>query len=191
MRKLFTLAFVLISGFAFAQNKDTTGLKLPFTNGRVVYEKSFKAPGQQAAQLYSNSQLWFVERYKSDQAIQQRDHANGRVAGNGTEVLTFKGPLNRDVSCKVKMSIEITSKDDGYSARISDIVYGYQAEPTEERSFFSAEDMINYLTQRKFRNADGVNPVTFNKSQSKKALLSLTPLINEMMASISQTMNRK
>ncbi|HWZ34695.1 MAG TPA: DUF4468 domain-containing protein [Mucilaginibacter sp.] len=191
MRKLFTLTFVLISSIAFAQNKDTVGLKLPFVNGKVVYEKSFKAPGQQQSQLYSNAQLWFVERYKSDQVIQQRDHAAGRVSGNGTEVLIFKGPLKMDVSCKVKMNIEIESKDDDYIVRISDIIYGYQAEPTEERAFFSAEDMINYLTKPKYRNADGINPVPFNKTKSRKALESLTPLINNMMASISQTMSRK
>jgi len=191
MRKIFTLALVVVSSIAFSQKKDTVGLKLPFSNGKVVYEKSFKAPGQQASQLFSNSQLWFVERYKSDQVIQLRDHASGRVAGGGTETLTFKGPLKRDVACKVKMNIEIESKDDSYSVRISDIVYGYQAEPTEERAFFSAEDMVNYMTQHKYRNAEGINPVPFNKMQSKKALEGLRPLINDMMASISQTMNRK
>lgn len=191
MRKIFILAFVLISSVVFAQKKDTVGLKLPFVNGKVVYEKSFKAAGRQESQLFSNSQLWFVERYKSDQVIQQRDHAAGKVAGEGTEILTFKGPLNRDVACKVKMHIEIESKDDRYTVRISDIVYGYQAEPTEERTFFSAEDMVNDMTQHKYKNAEGFNPVPFNKKQSKKALASLTPLINNMMTSISQTMNRK
>lgn len=191
MRKLLTLAFVLISGITFAQKNDTAGLKLPFVDGKVVYEKSFKAPGQQEAQLYSNSQLWFVERYKSDQVIQLRDHTNGKVAGNGTENLTFKGPLKMEVACKVKMNIEIKSKEDGYTVRISDIVYGYQAEPTEERSFFSTQDLIGNLTQRKFKNADGINPVPFNKKKSRKALESLTPLIDDMLASINQTMGRK
>lgn len=191
MRKLFTLVLALIGTVTFAQKKDTTGLKLPLANGKVVYEKSFNVPAQPQSQLYSNAQLWFVERYKSDQVIQLRDHASGRVAGNGTEILTFKGPLKMDVSCKVKMNIEIESKDNRYSVRISDIVYGYQGEPTEERSYFSAEDLISNLTQHKFKNAQGINPVPFNKKQSKKALASLTPLIDNLMASISQTMSRK
>lgn len=191
MRKLFTLVLALIGSVTFAQKKDTTGLKLPLMSGKVVYEKTFNAAAQSQSQLYSNAQLWFVERYKSDQVIQLRDHASGRVAGNGTEILTFKGPLKMDVSCKVKMNIEIESKNDRYNVRISDIVYGYQAEPTEERAYFSAEDLIGYLTQRKFKNAQGINPVPFNKKQSKKALASLTPLIDNLMASISQTMSRK
>lgn len=191
MRKLITLTLLLIGHLAIAQNKDTVGLKIPFTNGKVVYEKTFKAPGQQDSKLYSNAQLWFVERYKSDEAIQVRDHATGNVAGNGTELLTFKGPLKRDVSCKVKMNIKIESRDDGYNVRITDIVYGYQAEPTDERTFFSAEDIIGDLTQHKYKDAQGINPVPFNKKQSRKALDSLNPLINNVMASIEQTMSKK
>jgi|GEM_PF-1286761 len=191
MRKLFLLATVLISQIAFAQKNDTTGLHLPLTDGKVVYQQIFKVPGKQQTQLYSNAQLWFVKRYKSDDAIDKRNHAEARVIGHGTETLSFKGPLKRDVPVKVKLNIEIASKADQYTVRISNIVYGYQAEPTEERSFFTAEDMINDITQHKYKNAEGINPVPFNNKQSKKALQELNPLIDDILKSINETMAKK
>lgn len=191
MRKLLLLSFVLIGQLCFAQHKDTVGLKIPYTNGKVFYERSFKAPDQSQTQLYSNAQLWFVERYKSDEAIDKHEHADAKVIGHGTETITFKGPLKRDVPVKVKLNIEIESKADLYTVRISNIVYGYQADPTEERSYFTAEDMINDITQRKYKNAEGINPVPFNHKQSKNALQELNPLINDILKSINQTMSKK
>ena len=166
--------------------------EVPLVNGEIVYEKTFSAAGQSGTQLYDNAENWFVKRYKSAEGIEVKNKATGRVVGNGTELLTFKGPLKRDVSCKVKMKIEIASKDGDYRVRISNIVYGYQAEPTDERTFFSAEDLQKYVaTGKKIKNAEGFNPIPFNKKQSLKALGGLNPVIENVMTSINQTMGGK
>ncbi|MDB5157598.1 MAG: hypothetical protein JWR50_2305 [Mucilaginibacter sp.] len=191
MRKLFLLTFVLISQIAFAQKKQNAAPNVPLKNGEIVYEKEFNVAGKSGDQLYSNSESWFVKRYKSAEGIEVKDRPTGKVIGSGTEFLTFKGPVNRNVSCKVKMMIQINSKDGGYSVRIYNIVYGYQEDPTKEREFFKAEDMMNYIMGQKVKNAEGYNPVAFNKKQSVKALESLNGLINDVMASINQTMSGK
>jgi hypothetical protein len=192
MRKLITLALVLIGQLTFAQKKDTLGLKIPFNNGKVVYERTFKANHDgQSSQFYNNSLKWFIDHYKSQEPVEVRDHTNGRVADHGVETLNFKGPLNREVPCKIKLFVEIVSKGDHYTVRISDIIYGYQEDPAEERTFFSAEDLIGNLTQHKYKNAEGINPVPFTKKQSRKALAGLTPMIDNLVASIDQTMKGK
>lgn len=192
MKKIALLAFVLIGQIAFAQKKnETTLVSVPYNNGQVVYEKSFSAPGISVEQLYSNANLWFVERYKSTEGIQFKDRLTGRVVGEGVEFLTFKGPLKMDVASKVKMTIQIDGKPDSYNVRIFNIVYGYQSDPKEERVFFSAEDLFRYISGEKVRTPEGINPIPFNKKQSTRALESLNGLIDNIMASIEQTMSKK
>ena len=191
MRKLFLLTFVLISQITFAQKKKLEMPNVPFKNGEIVYEKSYNVAGQSADQLYSNSESWFVKRYKSAEGIETKDRPTGKVIGSGTEFLTFDGPFSTDVDCKVKMMIQIDSKDGGYNVRIYNIVYGYQSDPTKEREFCKAEDMMNYILGQKVKNAEGYNPVPFNKNNSKRALGRLNGLIDNVMASINQTMTGK
>jgi len=191
MRKLLLLTFVLISQIAFAQKKQNAAPNVPLKNGEIVYEKEFNVAGKSSDQLYSNSEAWFVKRYKSAEGIETKDRAAGKVVGSGTEFLTFKGPINRDVTCKVKMMIQINSKDGGYGVRIYNIVYGYQEDPTKEREFFKAEDMLNYVMGKKVKNEEGYNPIVFNRKQSAKALEGLNGMINDVMASINQTMTEK
>jgi hypothetical protein len=192
MRKLFLLAFILVGQVAFAQKKVVAGPDVPVVDNQVVYEKVYDVAGQSQAQLYSNAQAWFVTRYKSTDEIDSKDNGTGKVLGNGIEFLTFKGPLKRDVSCKIKMKIEIVSKDGGYKVRIFNIVYGYQGDPTDERVFFSAEDLVKYVsTGQRVKNAAGVNPIPFNKKQSAKALESLNPFVDNILTSINQSMSGK
>lgn len=189
MRKLLLLALMMTGHIVLAQKKVLLVPELPVVNGEIVYDKAFDAADRSATQLYNNAGHWFMERYKSAEQIEIKDKASARVVGNGIEVLTFKGPLNREVSCKLKMKIEIVSKNGGYRVRVSHIIYGYQEDPTQERTYFSAEDLHKYVsTGKKVKNAEGINPIPFNKKQSAKALESLNPVIENVMASISQTM---
>ena len=43
--------------------KDTVGLKIPVTDGAVIYERVFDVPGKSKADLYKNAQLWFADHY--------------------------------------------------------------------------------------------------------------------------------
>lgn len=190
MRKLIILAFILIAKITFAQNKDTIGLQTPFANGEVAYQKNFKAPGKSITLLFNNSRSWFEKRYDNLDSIKMQNSATGHLSGIGWEVLTFKGPLGMDVPSRAGMTIEIRSKDDSYSVHISRIILGYEEEPGKPRTYFTAEDLMNYVLGKKYPKGT-IDPVPFNKKRSKKALESLNALVGGMMTSISQTMGGK
>ncbi|WP_214070645.1 DUF4468 domain-containing protein [Mucilaginibacter sp. dw_454] len=189
MRKLFLLVFVLISQVTFAQKTVKPAPSVPMVNNEIVYEEDYTVSGHSQAQFFHNAEAWFVKRYNSSEEIESKDAATGKVLGNGIETLIFKGPMGMDVPCKIKMKIEIVSKDSGYKVKIYNIVYGYQAEPTDERTFFSAEDLSKYVTTGKNpKNEQGINIVPLTKKRSIKALEGLTPFVNNILASINQTM---
>jgi hypothetical protein len=188
MKKLIILAFVVIANVTFAQNKDTLGLRTPFANGEVAYQKTFKAAGKSQAALFSNSRSWFEKRYHSTDSVKIQDEATGRVAGPGWETFSFKGPLGMDVPNKVKMTIEIISKNDSYTIRVSGIVLGYQEDPEKPRTYFTAEDLMNHLLGKKYPKGT-FDPVPFNKKRSKKALQGLNTFVANMMTTISSTVN--
>ncbi|MDB5003869.1 MAG: hypothetical protein JWQ34_2094 [Mucilaginibacter sp.] len=107
MRKLIILVFIVIAKITFAQNKDTVGLQMPFANGEIAYQKTFKAPGKSITSLFNNSRSWFEKRYNDLDSVKIQDSANGRIVGTGWEVLSFKGPLGMDVPSRTGMIIEI------------------------------------------------------------------------------------
>lgn len=188
MRKLIILAFIMIAKITFAQNKDTVGLKIPFVNDEVAYQKNVKAPGKSITSLFNDSRLWFEKRYDGLDSVKIQDSASGRIAGTGWEVLSFKGPLGMDVLSRVGMIIEISSKNDSYSVHISRIILGYQEEPDKARTYFTAEDLMNHVLGKKYAKGT-IDPVPFNKARSKKALQSLNALIGGMMTSINKAMS--
>jgi len=93
MKTLIIIALSLITLTAFAQ-KDTVGLKIPYSNGAVVYEKVFEAPGVSKAALLNNGHVWFIQCQKGDDDIQLLDTSLFKIVGKGSEPLSFKGPLN-------------------------------------------------------------------------------------------------
>jgi hypothetical protein len=189
MRKLLILAFVLIAKIASAQNKDTVGLHIPFTNGMVIYQKTFKAPGKSAVVLFNNSRSWFEKRYYSLDSVKIQDSANGRLVGSAGEQLLFKGPLGLKVSNRCVMSIEINSRNGAYTVQVSKIAVGYEEDPGKGRTYFTAEDLMDKVLEKDHPKGAGFSPVPFNKKNSKKTLQSLNVLIDGVIASINETMN--
>ncbi|MCC8426068.1 DUF4468 domain-containing protein [Mucilaginibacter sp. UR6-11] len=190
MRNLIIMATILFANIAYAQNKDTVGLKLPFTNGKVVYQKTFKVPGKSRSLLFTNAREWFEKRYNNLDSVNVQDASNGRLTGSGWDVLSFKGPLHMDVTSRVGKTIEINSANDIYSINISDIIIGYQEEPELPRTYFTAEDLVNHVLGKKYPRGT-LNPVPFNKKLSKKALVSLNKLVADLINSVNQNLLAK
>lgn len=188
MKNLIVLVFILIAKTSTAQQKDTLGLNTPFINGEIVYQKVFNAPGKSQAQLFSNAQLWFVKHYRTPNSIQILDEATARVAGNGIELLTFKGILGIDGNYDTNLTIQIDSKNGRYRVRIFNITIQTEDANKVKRVLY-AEQLMNDLVGIK-TNPDLINYANpFNKNQSKRALQSLNTLVDNMISSIDQTMN--
>jgi hypothetical protein len=191
MRKLILFALVTLSSFTYAQNKDTVGLNIPLANGMVVYQNTVKVSGKSLAALFENSRSWFNKRYNGLDSVKIQDSATGKLSGQGWEKLAFKGPLGMEVANRAGMKIEITSANESYNVRISNIVMGYMEDPALPRTYFTAEDLMDRVLGVKFNNETGFNPTPFNKKRSKKAVESLSLLVDEMMKSIEEGMNSK
>jgi hypothetical protein len=188
MKNLFVLVFILITKIAIAQNQDTVGLHTPFINGEVVYQQVFNAPNKSEAQLFSNTQLWFIKHYRNLKSIQINDEVTGRIVGRGAELLTFKTVLGMEETYMVNMTIQIDYKNSRYRTRIFNIVIEKE-DSNKVKSFIDVEQLMNDLVG--IKNNDillkNINP--FNKNQSKRALQSLNVLVNNVMWSIDKTMN--
>ncbi len=191
MRKLIIITFVLLSSLTFAQSKDTVGLNIPQVNGMVIYQKTVKVAGKSASTLFENSKTWFDKRYTGLDSVKTQDAAAGKLVGRGWEKLAFKGPLGLEVANRAGMNIDIASAADSYTVRISNIVMGYMEDPTQPRIYFSAEDLMDRVLGVKFNDQAGFNPTPFNKKRSKKAVVSLNELVNDVMKSIDEGMNPK
>ena len=93
MKKLLILALIIFAKSAFAQ-KDTVGLKVPFVNNTVVYERVFDVPNAPKDLLYSNAGLWLAEThpYVADTQLQLADPVLSRVVGRVTSsnVVSYK-----------------------------------------------------------------------------------------------------
>lgn len=188
MRKVMILTLVMLSSFAFAQNKDTLGLNIPLVNGMVVYQKTFKASGKTAATLFAHSKTWFEKRYNDLDSIKIQNAATGQLAGRGWEKLVFKGPLKMEVTNRAGLSIEITSSNESYDVKISNIVLGYVEDPAQPRIYFTAEDMLDKLLGVKFKGETGYNPTPFKKNLSRNAFKGLNLLLTDVVKSINETM---
>jgi hypothetical protein len=182
MKKLLLLVFVLITKSTFAQ-KDTVGLSTPLVNGSVVYEHVFTASQRSKPELFDNAQLWFIRHYKSANGIQIQNDYTGRIVGSGTEVISFKGPLGADVPLDVDLTIQIDCKDGKYRCRIFNACIATQMQG-KDKTTTTADDLMNFILMRKT-----VNPVAFNKNQSKKILQGLSTMVNNVMLSINENMS--
>jgi hypothetical protein len=191
MRKLIVLGLIMITQITFAQKKDTVGLNTPFANSKIVYKKTFEAPGKSTASLYSGTLSWFEKRYNDLDSVKVQDSSDGHVLGLGSEILSFKGPMGVNMPHRIKMAIDINAKDGRCSVNVSNIVLGYQNEPGTPWVWFTAEDLMNHVLGNKYAKGSGINPVPYNKRLAKKALHSLNVLVDSLTASINQAINSK
>lgn len=178
MKKLFTFALILLVKTTFAQ-KDTVGLHVPYTNGAVVYEKVFDAPGKTGAALYSNAMAWIAGQNKSLEGIKFADSVNYRLVTKGIQLTSFKGPVGSDIDCKIHYSLQIDCRDGKYRCRISNILFDCKLQDT-----FTAtpEDLMQQLLKQK-------SDPNFTNNMAKTALQTLNSSVTATVTTLDKTMN--
>ena len=181
MKNLFLAIMFLVPIAAFAQ-KDTTGLHIPMSNGSVVYEKIFEAPGKTKMQLFNSAQQWFIERYKTDKSIEVLDTANMRVLGKGKEMVNFIGPFNAAMTFVDRMSIQIDCKDGKYRCRMYSMTLANDDTSQMGKITTSPEEMVSIATGKS-------EPSGLNKKQARRVIESLNAAVNNAMMSLDKTMN--
>ncbi|MDB5136029.1 MAG: hypothetical protein JWP37_2632 [Mucilaginibacter sp.] len=181
MRKLLFVIFILITNIAFAQ-KDTIGLNIPISNGKVIYERVFKTPGKSKSELYNNAQTWFIEHYNGARNIEINDTTMGRLVGRGKEIVNFKGPLGVLMPFDNRLTIQIDCKDSVYRCRIFNMRLSYPKTTTTDDIDTNPEEMVSILTGK-----SGV----LNKNQARRMLESLNITINDTMLSLYKNMTEK
>jgi len=183
MKTLLITALSLITLTAFAQ-KDTVGLKIPYTDGAVLYEKVFETPGIPKAALLNNSHVWFIQCQKGDDDIQLLDTSLFKIVGKGSEPLSFKGPLNVTVPMVARTTIQIDCKDNKYRCRIYNITLDNADTSAINRFETTPEQLVATLTG----NGTGSG---LNKNQARRLLESLNATINNTMAAMYKTIGDK
>jgi len=180
MKNLILAIFAFISVSAYAQ-KDTAGLKIPISNGSVVYEHVFETPGKTKAQLYNDAQQWFITRYKNFRDIEVADSANDRVIGKGKEIVAFLGPFKTSIPFQSRMSIQIDCKDGKFRSRISAITLSPRDTGTAMNFTTSPEELLSDLTEN--RRTSGLT-----KAQMRQLLQNLNTAIDITMASLNKAL---
>jgi hypothetical protein len=181
MRKFLFAILILFTNVAFAQ-KDTIGLNIPVSNGKVVYERVFKTPGKSKPELYNSAQTWFIEHYNGARNIEINDTIMGRFVGRGKEIVNFKGPLGVSMPFDDRLTIQIDCKDSVYRCRIFNMRLSYPKTTTTDEINTNPEEMVSILTGK-----GGV----LNKNQARRMLESLNTTINNTMQSLYKSMTEK
>ncbi len=183
MKNIILAIFVFISVSAYAQ-KDTAGLKIPISNGSVVYEHVFETPGKTKAQLYNDAQQWFIARYKSFRNIEIADSANNRVIGKGKELVDFFGPFNTSMPFQSRMSIQVDCKDGKFRSRVSAITLSPRDTSASLNFTTSPEELLSDLAGN--RRTSGLT-----KAQMRQLLQNITVTINNTMASLDKALTAR
>jgi|ERR1035437_1440900 hypothetical protein len=113
--------------FTYAQ-QDT--VILPLKNGNIIYEK-IVSDSLSKKENYDNSKRAFVNIFKSAKdVIQMDDKENGEIIGKGITTYNWRisfedkqHPID-SFSQAIKFTIDVTSKDNKYRVKISDIIIG-------------------------------------------------------------------
>lgn len=182
MKTPLIIALLFVAGTAFAQ-KDTVGLKIPYADGTVVYEKVFDTPGIKKAALFSNSQVWFIQRY-TGRDIVLLDTSLAKIVEIVREPLSFKGPLNINVPCIARMTVQVDCKDNKYRCRFYKISISTDRSYTGDKIETTPEELVTTLT------GNGTL-MSLNKNQARRLLESLNAMVSNTMASLFKTMSDK
>lgn len=175
--KKFLLIILLMPMYAFAQ-KDTTGLNLPYKEGRIVYEEIINVENKSKSDLLVNAKQWFVDYFKSSKdVIQNEDKETGRIIGKG---ILFFYAKTWAMSFKIddKITIQIDCKDNKYRYRLYDIITSsdYARDSTPE-------EMVDKLS--------GAGKSRYTKSLCRKILENLSLETKNTIASLKSAMATK
>ncbi len=178
MKKLFTLALILIIKSAFAQ-KDTIGLHVPYIDGSVTYEKVVSTAGKTHATLFNNAVTWLAVQPGGLQAIQLSDSVTHRLVTRQIQISTFDGLAGTSVTCKIHFALQIDCRDGKYRCRINNILLECK---TDAVFTTRSEELMQQLLGEK-------NDPNFTNNMAKRALQTVNETMAAAMASLNKSMN--
>ena len=154
MKILFSIALLTLLFSSAKAQKDTTGLNLPYKDGKLIYEGIFSIDNKSQKELYSNASQWFVDFFKSSKdVIQSQDKEQGRIVGKGIllEQIKIWGMATQYPN---EVTIQIDVKDNKYRYRIYNMTLSIGTQNlngfgTLSGRQFTAEDLIGNLTGQK------------------------------------------
>ena len=124
------LGFVLFSFLFSNAGAQTQPIKLPMTNGKIIYEViDTTLQGKTKAQLYSAFKLWAFDNFVDlNHVLQIDDSTNGIMAGK-SQFSYYINFLERSGVYKIEFSFTTTLKDGKYKTQfynfwLSDMVNG-------------------------------------------------------------------
>ena len=179
MKKLiFTIAFFTVCVTADAQvNKDTVGLNLPITAGRVIYTGVVEAAGKTKADLYRNAQQWLIDAfYNQNGVIQDKDKDAGLVFGQGVFNFSMGVELG-SVNWINHFTIKIECRDNKYRYSFYNIVINYAA---SGNTGFDIEQVLGILL--------GTQKWPLPKKAASKVLVQNDVLIKNVILSLKNAM---
>jgi hypothetical protein len=122
MRKILFIVMLFAFKTSFAQ-QDTVGLNIPTKDQKIIYEGIVDIPNKSKADLYTNAQKWFIDKFtNSNYIIQHEDEDKGQLISNGTITTAIKGRMGIPWNFLNKMTIQIDCKDNKYRYRIYNII---------------------------------------------------------------------
>lgn len=174
------ICFLLAATKCYSQKKDTTGLRLPYVDGKLTYTTIINEKELNKSDLYKNAKQWFVDTFESSShVIQSEDKEEGVIVGKGIiPIYHGKGMYRQSVS--TSMTIKIECKDGRYRYKIYDIL----VKPTFGDVFPST--IVDGLLGKELNEHS-----TFNKRASREVLESLNFETNMLVFSIQRAMGKK
>jgi len=140
------LLFVVLPIFAFSQI-DTTSNKLPYVDGKVVYEKVISINGVGKDIIYTTSKKWIVDSFLSSNTVKQisviqtEDKEFGQIIGKGYKpIFMEENPKPEQTMFGSLLNfyffVQIDCKDEKFRIRFydlkRDLILGNQVQPIEE-----------------------------------------------------------
>jgi hypothetical protein len=145
MKKIIIL-LVFLPLFVFSQT-DTTLNKLPYTEGKVVYEKVISINGVTKDVIYTTSKKWIVDSFLSSNTVKQisviqtEDKDFGQIIGKGYKpIFMEENPKPEQTMFGSLLNfyffVQIDCKDEKFRIRFydlkRDLIFGNQVQPIEE-----------------------------------------------------------
>lgn len=180
MKNLIFICCILAATNCYAQ-KDTVGLKMPFKDGRLIYEEVVVVPERSKMELYKNTKQWFVDEFKSSKdVIQSEDKEDGKIIGKGIIPIYYNNWAGT-AKCTDLITIQIECKDGKYRYKIYDMVLN-----SDVIGDFTPQDLITGILGG---NLNGKKMYT--KKISRAILLSIDDQTKSLVTSIKKTLSAK
>ena len=181
MKKLTLIAVMaFVCHYVKAQNKDTLGMNIPFTEGHIIYQGVVNVNGLSKNDLLNNCKQWFVDYFKSSKdVIQNEDREQGRLIGKGVATISTTLYWGMRGYFYDNMTIQVDCKDNKYRYKIYSIVLTPHDDPRD----IIAEDMVYKIL--------GNGKCFLNKAQCQRLFIQLGIETNNIIASLNKSMITK